>query len=106
MAKRQITRNDDDDGDDDDDYDDDVDDHDDDSYSHHVSIFCSAMKLLNEGANPNCVVFLRLMCAAMCAPTGIEFDLISDYCASKVAQSLSCKLPSFFPYNNVIIILQ
>ena len=65
MAKRQITRNDDDDGDDDDDYDDDVDDHDDDSYSHHVSIFCSAMKLLNEGANPNCVVFLRLMCAAI-----------------------------------------
>ena len=45
--------------------DDDVDDHDDDSYSHHVSIFCSAMKLLNEGANPNCVVFLRLMCAAI-----------------------------------------
>ena len=44
---------------------DDVDDHDDDGHSHHVSIFCSAMKLLNEGANPNCVVFLRLMCAAI-----------------------------------------
>ena len=43
----------------------DVDDHDDDGHSHHVSIFCSAMKLLNEGANPNCVVFLRLMCAAI-----------------------------------------